>query len=133
MVMQRNGQIDPGMSAATDVQRASSMIFRIEGMMSERLGWPIEDVRPKVARSLNTSISTVTNIRRQRRKSVPAFLTAAIQRLLIQELQSEIQGLQHELDLVRQTNFGHHDDALAEAEAALAVARKVLEEAAGAS
>jgi hypothetical protein len=127
MVMHRNGQFDTAVSSAADVEKASAMLIRIEKSMSDRLGWRVQDVRPKVARSLRTSVSTVANLRRQRRKSVPRFLTDAIQRLLIAELETEIQGLQHELDLLRQTCPDHRQDAFAEAEAALAVAREVLE------
>lgn len=134
MVMQRNDQIDLGATtSASDVQQASNMIFRIENRMAERLGWKVENVRPKVARALKTSVGTVANLRRQRRKSIPSYLKEAIVRLLIAELQTEITELAHQLDVYRQTGADRREDAFQQAEAAIIAARKLLEEAARAS
>jgi hypothetical protein len=133
MVMHRNGQSDLGpLTAASDVRQASEMILRIENRMAERLGWKVEDVRPRVARALKTSIGTVANLRRLRRKSIPSYLKEAIVRLLITELQTEIGELAHQLEIHRQVGVDHRDDAFAQAETALAAARKVLERAVGA-
>lgn len=131
MVTQPGGRFDHGAAAASDVRQASEMIVRLEDGMAKRLRGRVEDVRPKVARALKTSVSTVANLRRQRRKSVPSFLKEAIVRLLITELQTEISELAHQLEIHRQIGADHRDDAFAEVEAAIAVARQILTEAAG--
>lgn len=130
MVTQQVGRIDHSVTtAASDVRQASEMIIRIENRMADRLGWKVEDVRPKVARALRTSIGTVANLRRCRRKSVPSYLKEAIVRVLITELQSEITELAHQLEIHRRIGADRRDDAFQQAEAALATARTFLAEA----
>lgn len=113
-------------SATADVSTARRLIVRLEDSEAERRRESIAQVRPFVASRLKTAPGTLENIRRYRSKVIPNWLMERIRAEFIKLLQSEIQGLEHEIQLARQTGADHRDDTLASAESQLASARAIL-------
>lgn len=108
---------------------ASEMIARIEGLESRRSQRSIREVRITIARQIKTGVGTLANIRKQRRKTVPAWLMKNIGARLIEALQTEIRALEHEVEIVRQTGVDPRSDAFSAAQASLASARLLLKQA----
>ncbi len=128
MVSLGKGQSGPGvMTAATEVEIASGMVTRIENKMAGKLGFTVAEVRPIVARKLATSQGTVLNIRKQRRKTIPASLMDRIIGLLIEVAQEEMLAIEHEIATARQVGFSNRDGALVEARARAAALQSLLE------
>lgn len=117
------------MSASADVATAERWTRVLEKAEAKRLGVPEKDARKSLARKLKASPGTLENIRRLRTKLVPHWLMARMRGEFIAALQMEIQRLEHEIHLARQTGMDHRDDALCAAEAQLQSARRILEEA----
>lgn len=113
-------------TAMADVSTARRLVVRIEDTEARRQRRSVSDIRATVARKLQASPGTLENIRRYRSKVIPNWLMARIRAEFIAILQSEIQGLEHEIQLSRQTGADHRDDALASAETQLAAAREIL-------
>jgi hypothetical protein len=123
MVIHSEGQFDPGVS---DVEQAGHMLQTMEGILAGRRGLPISEVRPSIARSLRTTIGTLVNIGKQRRKTIEHKLMVAIRRELIIVLQSEIVRLEHAIHIHRQTAGSHRTDVLDAAETQILEAKKTL-------
>lgn len=123
MVTQSEGQFD---LATTDVEQAGQMLQTMEGILADRQGLKVSAVRPGIARSLKTTVGTLVNIKKHRRKTIPNSLMAAFRRQLILVLQTEIMRLENEVLLHRQIAGGHRSDTLAEAETHVIQARKAL-------
>lgn len=118
-------------TACADVEVAGRFVRRIEDVEAIRLGRRIAEVRPGIARRIRTTASVLRHLREGRRKSVPAWLMAALRRELIGVLQSEIRALEHEIQIARQVGLDDRDDALGAAQAQLATAKEILREATG--
>jgi len=123
MVTHERAQFD---SAGTDVERASEMVTRMENLISFRDKLSLPEVRRPLSRRLRITTGTLLHIRKQRRKSIPAFLMSAIRQELIAVLQSEVARLEHEIHIHRQVAGSHRTDDLALAEAQVVEAKKTL-------
>lgn len=66
------------------------------------------------------------NLQRGRIKNVPSWLMRKLRDALVEELQTEVQKLQHEIHLHRQVGEGPDSDAIFAAETRLAEAKKIL-------
>lgn len=115
------------MLSAADVEVASGMLARIEDHELRRTGATMRDARRAVARRVGAGPGTVTNIRIQRRQTIPSYLMERIRAVLIDILQSEMRALEHEIAIARQTGVDHRDDALEAAEAHMVEAKAILE------
>jgi hypothetical protein len=123
MLIQSEGHFDPG---ATDVEQAGQMLGTMEMILAGRRHLPIAEVRPSIARRLQTTVGTLVNIGKQRRKSIPHSLMVAFRRELILILQSEIVRLEHEINIHRQIAGSHRSDVLAQAETQVIEAKRTL-------
>lgn len=124
MVIQSKGQFDP---LTTDVEQAGQMLQTMEGILAGRRGLAVAEVRPAIARRLRTTVGTIVNINKLRRKSIPNFLMCAIRQELIAVLQSEIMRLENEINIHRQIAGSHRSDVLAQAETQVFQAKKTLQ------
>jgi hypothetical protein len=124
MVIQSEGQLD---LTTTDVEQAGQMLNSMEIILAGRRGLTISEVRPTIARRLQTTVGTLVNIGKQRRKSIPHSLMVAFRRELIIVLQSEIVRLEHEIHIHRQIAGSHRSDVLAQAETQVIAAKKTLQ------
>lgn len=127
MTIQSKGQFDRTVS---DVEQAGRMLTAIEGIIIRRDRLTLADARQRICRSVKTTIGTIGNIHKQRRKTVPHSLMGAIRQELIALLQTEIMRLENEILIHRQIAGGHRSDDLAAAEAQVEAARKTLRSAA---
>jgi hypothetical protein len=117
------------MNAISDVATVNRLARVIEDQEARRLGIPVTSARSRVANRIGVAPGTLENLRRLRTKIVPNWLMNRLRVEFIAVLQSEIQRLEHEIHLARQTGADHRDDLLASAETQLAAAREVFEEA----
>jgi transposase-like protein len=115
------------MNAVSDVSTINHLAAVLERSEAHRLGVTESDARKSIARRLGVSPGTLENIRRLRTKVVPNWLMNKVRVELIAVLQLEIQRLEHEIHIARQTGSDHREDALCMAETQLAKARKALE------
>jgi hypothetical protein len=123
----RDGRFD--MNAASDVATINRFARTVEDSEARRLGIPVTSARKRVADRLGVAPGTLENLRRQRTKMVPNWLMNRMRIEFIATLQAKIQRLEHEIHIARQTGMDHRDDELAKAEAQLAAARQILDEA----
>ncbi len=115
------------MSTATaDIETAHHFVTKIENAEARRRNRTVDEVRPLVARKLDASPGTLENIRRLRSKIIPNWLMERLRAEFVAVLHSEIQGLEHEVQLARQAGSNHRDHTLLSAEAQLAAARQIL-------
>ena len=127
MTSTRDGRFD--MNAISDVATVNRLARVIEDQEAKRLGIPVMSARSRVANRIGVAPGTLENLRRLRTKIVPNWLMNRIRAEFIAVLQSEIQRLEHEIQIARQTGADHRDNLLASAETQLAAAREVFEEA----
>jgi hypothetical protein len=123
----RDGRFD--MNAISDVATVNRLARAIEDQEARRLGIPVPLARMRVANRIGVAPGTLENLRRMRTKIVPHWLMNRLRAEFVLVLQSEIQRLEHEIHIARQTGADHRDDMLASAEAQLAAARQVFDEA----
>jgi hypothetical protein len=117
------------MNAISDVATVNRLARAIEDQEARRLGIPVPLARMRVANRIGVAPGTLENLRRMRTKIVPNWLMNRLRAEFVLVLQSEIQRLEHEIHIARQTGADHRDDMLASAEAQLAAARQVFDEA----
>lgn len=126
-----NASIESGevhqVNAVADVNLAHKWARTLEDAEAKRLGVPVTDVRPSVARKLGISPGTLEGIRRFRTKIIPNWIMARIRLEFVALLQSEIRRLEHEIHIARQAGADHRDNDLAAAETQLCNAKKILE------
>jgi hypothetical protein len=127
MSSNRDGRFD--MNATSDVATVNRLARVIEDQEARRLGVPVTLARARVADRLGVAPGTLENLRRLRTKIVPHWLMNRLRIEFIAVLQSEIQRLEHEIQIARQTGADHRDDMLASAEAQLQAARQSFDEA----
>jgi len=114
------------MNAMSDVSRVNQFAKRLEDTEARRLGIRTVAARRRIASRIGVSPGTLENLRRLRTKVVPNWLMERIRAELVSVLQQEIQGLEHEVHVARQTGSNYRDDTLASAAAQLAAAREIL-------
>ncbi len=114
------------MNAHSDVLTAQALASRLEGIESGRGKLPLADIRKRVARKVAASPGFFEHLQRGRIKNVPNWLMRKLRDALVEELQTEVQKLQHEIHLHRQIGEGPDSGTLFEAEARLAEAKKIL-------
>jgi hypothetical protein len=113
-------------SASTDVALLNGMARALERSEARRAGTTLTQARKSVARRVGVTASAFENFLYQRTKVVPSWLMHRVRAELISVLQLEVQNLEHEIQLHRQTGSAHSDDALASAETQLEAARQIL-------
>jgi hypothetical protein len=116
---------------SSDAQIASQRLIRLEDLEAKRSGRYVSAVRVSIARRIRSTPAVLANIRRERRKTIPASLFAAITNELVKVLQAEARALEHEIALAQQTGLDRRDDAFSAAEAALGAARALIKSAGG--
>ena len=114
------------MNAMSDVTAINKFARTLEDAEARRLGIKTSDARTRVASRLGVSPGTLENIRRLRTKIVPNWLMNKVRAEFVSTLQLEIQRLEHEIHVARQTGSDYRDDALASAETQLASAKAIL-------
>lgn len=119
------------MNAMSDVTAINKFARTLEDAEARRLGIKTSDARTRVAGRLGVSPGTLENIRRLRTKIVPNWLMNKVRAEFVATLQMEIQRLEHEIHIARQTGADYRDDALASAETQLASAKAILDGEAG--
>lgn len=127
MASNEDGEFIHMSTATADMFNARRMVVRIEDTEAERRNETVNKVRPAVARRLRAAPGTLENIRRYRSKVIPSWLMDRIRAEFVALLMTEIQGLEHEVQIARQIGSNRRDDTLAAAEAQLAAARQVLD------
>lgn len=114
------------MNAMSDVSTVNRYVRSLEKSEARRCGVKESKARVNIASRIGVSPGTLENFRRLRTKIVPSWLMNRIRSELIAVLQSEIQRLEHEVHLARQTGIDHRDDDLQAAEAQVAAAKEIL-------
>ena len=127
MTSTRDGRFD--MNAISDVATVNRLARAIEDQEARRLAIPVTLARMRVANRIGVAPGTLENLRRLRTKIVPNWLMNRLRAEFILVLQSEIQRLEHEIHIARQTGVDHRDDMLASAETQLQTARQIFDEA----
>lgn len=115
------------MNAMSDISTINRFATSLENAEARRLGVNGTEARRRVASRIGVAPGTLENIRRLRTKIVPNWLMNKVRSELIAVLQLEIQRLEHEVHVARQTGLGNRDDALIAAETQLAKARQALD------
>jgi DNA-binding transcriptional regulator YdaS (Cro superfamily) len=105
------------------------MVRRAEDLEARRKQQTVRDARTGLARRIGVTAATLRNVRKRRRQVIPAWMMTAIRRVLVEVLSAEIRALDHELQLHLATSSDHRSHALDEAQARLAEARAIFEEA----
>ena len=114
------------MNAMSDVSTVNRFARSLEDSEARRLGIKTTEARSRIAGRIGISPGTLENLRRMRTKVVPSWLMNRVRAELVSVLQSEIQRLEHEINIARQIGADHRDDVLASAETSLATARDLL-------
>jgi hypothetical protein len=113
-------------SAVDDILKFNDLAGRLERAEASRSRAGLMKARKAIAPRLGVTASTLENYRTLRLKGVPHWLMQRVKDELIAILKSEMDRLGNEIEIHKNTTGGDRDDALAEAEAALAKARKLL-------
>lgn len=82
--------------------------------------------RRMVARSIGVSPGTLENIERGRTKGVRGWIVERIKAAVIRELEAEIRGAQHDLEIVRRCGVDPRSTAFSAVEAAVEDAKQQL-------
>jgi hypothetical protein len=114
------------MNASTDIATAERWTKALEFTEAKRLGVDMTEARASIARKLNVAPGTLEGIRRRRTKVVPSWLMSRICGAFVASLQMEIQRLEHEINIARQTGVDPRDDVLRAAETQVAKAKEIL-------
>jgi hypothetical protein len=114
------------MAAITDAIVAADLLCRLEKLTAAQLGSTVLEARACLSGKLGASRHTLTNIRKQRRKTVPSWLMSAIRGALLEAINVEIRKCQGELEIARR--LGAHPDApeIRAVETAISDARAIL-------
>jgi hypothetical protein len=113
-------------SAVSDLEMLNGMARSLERSEARRIGTTLTRARKIVARRIGITASAFENILYQRTKNVPSWLMGRVRAELVSVLQLEVQNLEHEIQLYRQTGANHSGDALIAVETQLIAAREVL-------
>ena len=107
-----------------DVAVACALLIELEDRAARQIGLRVHIVRRDLARQLRTSPGTLRNIRKQRRKSVPAFLMEGLVRMTIDNLQAEMRAHEHRIAVLKQK--GADTDTIIAALSSQATTRALL-------
>ena len=118
---------DPMVSVVYD-QKIAQWARELEDRTRARDGLSLPDARKIVARRAGVSPGTLENMRRGRVKNLLGIVRDRIQALVIRELESEIRRLSHDLEMALRCASHPCEDEVLAARAALAAARKLIEE-----
>ena len=99
---------------------------RLEDAEARRLGLPIAEARAVAARAAGVSPGTLENLRRGRIKSPSAWLVEKLHAAVCRQIEKQITGLQHELEVARRISARPDSDDIRAAEAALAAAKLAM-------
>ncbi len=113
-------------SSVSDIEMLNGMVRSLERSEARRVGTTLTQARKMVARRIGITAAAFENYLYRRTKAVPNWLMAMVRAELISVLQQEMQNLEHEINLHRQTGAHHSSDTLASAEAQLCSARAIL-------
>jgi hypothetical protein len=113
-------------SAVSDVQEFNGIARALERSEVRRRNTNLGPARKDIARRLGITASAIENFRVLRTKTVPNWLMSRVRAELISVLQSEVQNLEHEIQLHRQAGSDHSGNALVAAETSLAAAKQIL-------
>lgn len=105
---------------------AREWVGRLETSEARRSGSGLGQARQVVARKLGLPGGTLENIRRGRTKGIRSWIEERIRTAVIRELEKEIVGLEHELQMARQCGAHAGSPEILSAEAAIASARRAL-------
>lgn len=114
----------------SDDRDAQRWIKRLEARVSEQTGLSVEESRPFVARELGHPVTAgmVRSVSEGRIKGIRKWLWRRIALAAERSLEADIESLRHELELVRQGRLERDLDEVAEIEAHIATARRLLAE-----
>lgn len=113
-------------SATSDIQTLNGMARSLERSEARRVGTTLTQARKMVARRIGVTASAFENFLYQRTKVVPSWVMSRVRAELVSALQLEVQNLEHELQLLKQTGADHSGNSLVEVETQLAAAREIL-------
>ena len=105
---------------------ACAWVRQLEDKEAVRIGQPVPVARGFLARRLKVAPGTLENMRRGRVKEPRASLVEKIKGALIRELESEIQALSHEVEILRRSGCRPDEKQILEAETLLAKAKEIL-------
>ena len=115
------------MNAMSDIATVNRFTASLVEREARHHGLTKAEAEKKIANRIGVSQGTLENIRRLRTKIVPNWLMNKVRVELISVLQLEVQRLEHEIHVARQTGSGNRDDEIIAAAAQLAKARQALE------
>lgn len=115
------------MTAAVYTDRARAWTRLLERAVAEKHGVAERDARTFVARKTGIAPGTLENIRNGRIKAIAVHVFDALRGAVEGELTREIARLEHELQMLRQSNADYRDDQISEVQAYLAKDRQSLE------
>jgi hypothetical protein len=105
---------------------ARQWLDRLEAQEARRFGVAKPIARARVAKRLGVAPGTLENVARGRLKGLTVRVFNRLQAAVIDALEADKQGLEHEIFLARQGGVDARARAVCAAEAALEEARKVL-------
>jgi hypothetical protein len=114
------------MSSATYVERARLWTRVLEDREAARIGEPVKEARPRVARRVGVASGTLENLRNGRLKAVAVHVYERLRLAVERELTAEMQALEHELQLLRQSGVDPRAAEVEEVVSYLAKARRAL-------
>lgn len=115
----------PVMSSVEFQDQSREIIARLEARAARRAG-SVQAGRRQLAARLGTLPGTLESMARGRLKRVDDWPRAKAENLLIREISNEIAALEHELAMLRATGADPRLPSIAEVEAALETARRLM-------
>lgn len=113
-------------SAVSDLETMNGLARSLERSEARRIGTTPTQARKAVARRLGITKDALENFLYRRTKVVPHWLMSCVRSELVSALQLEVQNLEHEIQLHKQTGSDHTGSSLIAAETQLASAREIL-------
>jgi len=117
-------QIEDEMTAVDTFAR--DWTDRLQRREIMRSGGTVPDARRVVARQIGVAPGTLENITRGRTKGVRGWIVERIKSAVIRELEAEIRGAQHDLEIVRRCGVDPRSSAFSAVEAAVESAKQQL-------
>ncbi len=114
------------MTSASYVERARSWGRVLEDREAARSGVPLRQARPKVARQTGVASGTLANLRNGRLKAIAVHVYDRLRQAVERELVAEMQALEHELQILRQTGADPRGPEIEEVVSHLSAARAAL-------
>lgn len=117
------------MTDAATLERARDLAKQLERREQFRHGGTRAQARTRLARRLGVLPGTLYNLARDRLKRFDNHLRLALTSYAIRDLQSEIEGLTHELEMAQQVGAAARPAGVERIEARLAQVKALLGEA----